>query len=133
PNATAMEIFNAICKSADRYTFPDFDYGFGIPDFVLANALLGASENLNPDCPLTVFPNPFSNDLYIFFHNEMQSAVSVTLYDIAGNEVFRKQYPHVAGTDYLKIDRDLDRLLQGVYIIGVNAVNFSENARLIKF
>ncbi len=133
PNATAMEIFDAICKSADRYTFPDFDYGFGIPDFVLANALLGASQNLSPDCPLTVFPNPFSNDLYIFFHNEMHSAVTIILYDIAGNEVFRKQYPQVAGTDYLKIDRDLDRLLQGVYIISVNAVNFAENARLIKF
>jgi len=40
PQAGVMDILNVIKESADRYKTPDTLYGYGIPDFNLANILL---------------------------------------------------------------------------------------------
>ena len=47
-SATSRQIVNAVKESSDRYTHPDNDYGYGIPDFSLAHVLLTREE---PDHP----------------------------------------------------------------------------------
>ncbi len=40
PRCTNMEIIDAVIKSADRYTNPDNEYGYGLPDFDKADKYL---------------------------------------------------------------------------------------------
>ena len=67
PGASAMEVLAAIKESSDRFTQPDDDYGYGIPDFSLAHVLLkkqvsGSPAGLN----IIAFPNPFRSELQDF-------------------------------------------------------------------
>jgi subtilisin family serine protease len=134
PDAAVMEIYASLCKSADHYNHPDESYGYGIPDLTLANALLKAAREENGlTSQMNVFPTLFSNQLYVVFQSTIQEPADVALFDVSGKLVFRKSYPQVAGQNYLKIEHDLDFLLQGVYILKVDAGDVSVNSKLIKF
>ena len=134
PEATMMEIYNAICESADRYYNPDSAYGYGIPDFNLANILLKAAREGNQsNASVMAFPNPFYNQLYIFFETPVNSPVDITLFDLAGKEVFRKNYPAVYERKHLIVESDFDHIQKGVYIIRIVAKPLSGNAKLVKY
>jgi len=133
-DATAMELLHAICESADRFTQPDDDYGYGIPDFNLANILLQINkEDGIVTEPVTVFPNPFSNELYILFKSPVDEPVDISLYDLSGNELIRTLYPQVAGRSYVKLEGLFNNLPKGAYLIKINAGEMSGNSKLIKF
>jgi serine protease AprX len=133
-NATVMELQTAICESADRFHQPDNDYGYGIPDFNLAHVLLQIDKGSAPFTQsVLVFPNPFSNQLYIVFKSAVDVPVDLSFYDLAGKEIFRKTYPQVAGRNYLKVEETYDNLPSGVYIIKINAGEITGNSKLIKF
>jgi subtilisin family serine protease len=134
PDATNMEIRAAINKSADRFAQPDNNYGYGIPDFNLANALLKLDEeNGEIPRPVYAFPNPFNTQLYIVFKSGIHTPVDITLYDLSGNEVMRSTYPPFSGRTYLKIEGAFDELPKGAYIIRICTGDISENSKLIKF
>jgi subtilisin family serine protease len=134
PDAKAMEIYNSICESADRFYHPNNDYGYGVPDFNLANILLKASQQGPEDAgSIKVFPNPFNNQLYIFFESSVNESVDVILYDLAGKEIFHKTYPEVSGKKYMIIDSDFESIQNGVYIIRIETGDVSRNSKLIKF
>ncbi|HLO61047.1 MAG TPA: S8 family serine peptidase [Bacteroidales bacterium] len=134
PGANAMDVYRAIVESADRFYNPDSDYGYGIPDFNLADVLLKAStgENKNHE-PVMAFPNPFSNQLYLFFETPVSVTVNVRLFDLAGKEIFKKAYPAVDSRKYLVIDNDLDWLQKGVYIMRTEAGSLSGNIKVVKY
>jgi serine protease AprX len=44
PQRGNMEIINALIKSADQFASPDNQYGYGIPDMVMANRILGGDK-----------------------------------------------------------------------------------------
>ncbi len=48
PGATSMEVFNAIEMSSSQYSNPDYELGYGIPNFSLANLIL-AGKGLDVD------------------------------------------------------------------------------------
>jgi hypothetical protein len=134
PEMKATDIFSAICESADRFYTPGNDYGFGVPDFNLANVLLKAKQReLESDAAITAFPNPFYNELYIFFNEPVNTPINIRLFDLAGKEVFRNTYPEVQERKYLVLDSDLDRLQKGVYIIRIESGDLSGNFKLIKY
>ncbi len=60
PNKSNREIMDAVIQSADRFENPDSAYGYGIPDFRVADSILQSSassvviQNLN----IKVYPNP---------------------------------------------------------------------------
>ncbi len=132
--ASAMEIRQAICKSADRFYRPDEDYGYGIPDFNLANVLLQMEQVDSPvDKVVTVFPNPFQNLLYVVFRYSTNEPVDISLYDISGKEMMRTLYPQVDGRNYVKLEDELAGLPRGAYIIRLRSGELSENCKLFKF
>jgi len=134
PGASAGEVFSAICESADRFYHPDYEYGYSVPDFNLAHVLLKAAEHeLGSEAPVIAFPNPFYNQLYVFFNNPVSSPVDIRLYDLAGKEVFQKTYPEVPDRKYLVIDSDFDSIQKGVYIIRIRSGAVAGNSKLIKY
>jgi serine protease AprX len=133
-DATVMELQAAICESADRFHQPDNDYGYGIPDFNLAHVLLQINKgSASFTQSVMVFPNPFSNQLYIVFKSAVDVPVDLSFYDLAGKEIFRKTYPQVAGRNYLKIEEIYDNLPSGVYLLKINAGEITGNSKVIKF
>jgi hypothetical protein len=134
PRAGNMDIIRVIIESSDRKNSPNSDYGYGVPDFSIAEFLLRAEYvSQISDSPVVVFPNPFSEQLYIFFESPVNDNLSVRLFDLAGKEVFRKEYPPVPERNFVLLDSDFDHLQKGVYIIKVNAGHVSGNSKLIKF
>jgi serine protease AprX len=134
PAATAMELLAAICESADRFAQPDNDYGFGIPDFNMAQILLQVNtEEETFTQQVVTFPNPFNNLLYIFFPTAVDVPVDITLYDLAGKKIFQTTYPQVTGRNYIKIEGSFEILPKGAYLIKISAGKIIQNSKLIKF
>lgn len=65
PLKTNMELRQLVLSAADRYTSPDYQYGYGIPDlgsvYTSVVGQLPTSADLRPIC----YPNPVENVLFI--------------------------------------------------------------------
>lgn len=81
PTATNYEIMDWIRKSADRYTAPNEDYGYGIPDFSYAMVLAGMKE---PEAQM-IYPNPTAGMVYVDV--EEWDEVHFSLVSLQGSEV----------------------------------------------
>ena len=80
-----MEVLAAIRESSDRFTQPDDEYGYGIPDFNLAHVLLNYQPGYHPEnVNMITFPNPFSTDFYILFSLPRWMNLDVSLIDLSG-------------------------------------------------
>ena len=133
-SASAMEVLSTIRESADRYTHPDEEYGYGIPDFNLTHALLQVTEDDDDFTEqITSFPNPFNDQLYIIFQSPVDVSVDISLFDLTGKQIIRLLYPPFPGRNYLKLEGELSTLPQGVYILKVNAGTVNGISKLIKF
>jgi subtilisin family serine protease len=63
PTFSNQEILNFVKQSADRYSNPDNQYGYGIPDFQVALNMALLSNNQNNEIPFQYFPNPTNSEL----------------------------------------------------------------------
>lgn len=134
PEASNMEVIQSIIKSSDRADFPGYDYGYGIPNFAIAGFLLKADydEHLS-DFPVVVFPNPFTQQLHLFFEAPINDQIHVQLFDITGKQIFNKDYPGIPGRTFMSLESDFSHLQKGAYIIKVKSGNISGHAKLIKY
>lgn len=73
PGATNYEIMNAIRQSADRFTLPNEDYGYGIPDFRLALELVGVNEPRS----VRLYPNPASDKLRLHLPSDAEAVYTI--------------------------------------------------------
>ncbi|MBL4654249.1 MAG: S8 family serine peptidase [Bacteroidia bacterium] len=88
PTKTNMEIFKIIEISAHQYYTPDYELGFGIPDFNLANELLMFdSKNSGNDRLINLFPNPFINTISIFGYTANAGEGLFEMFDSSGRNV----------------------------------------------
>ncbi len=88
----AMQLRQAIIESSDRYQNPDNEYGYGIPDAVLANAILSESKNEPALTDIILFPNPTHQNLYVrIILPWLQRPTSGMVYglDLAGRKMFQ--------------------------------------------
>jgi hypothetical protein len=70
-----------------------------------------ASDNLY------VYPNPSNGQFQVRFYNSANEAVSVTIYDDKGAKVYSRGL--VTTISYTKIDVDISRLPEGIYMVEV--------------
>jgi|WetSurSiteA1Bulk_404760.scaffolds.fasta_scaffold00479_5 serine protease AprX len=134
PGASALDMLTAVRKSADRFGQPDADYGYGIPDFNLAHVLLQVNQESQVFSEMiSVFPNPFSDQLYIIFGSPVDDEVHVRLIDYAGREILNTLFPSFPGRTYLKFDSGLGHLIGGFYILEVKTGSFTGVSKLIKY
>ncbi len=133
-SATARQIVGAIKESSDRYTYPDNDYGYGIPDFSLAHVLLDHEETGSPlQGTLLVYPNPFHSEIYIVFPAPVDEEVNVSIFDLTGKDVFHTVIPAFPGRNYVKIDSGIAGLSTGVYILKTVAGGKNDISKIIRF
>jgi serine protease AprX len=89
PNATNMQVFESIEKSAHIYSAPTAQLGYGIPYFPKARVVLAGYNptNLNEDELLTSFPNPFSSELKGAFFSAINQDLEFQLVNSLGQQV----------------------------------------------
>jgi len=134
PEAGVMDILNVIKESADRYKTPDTLYGYGIPDFNLANILLKRrAVPQDPAIPMVTFPNPFSTEIYIWFNSYYVPDITVTLIDLSGKVVLLERREVGRDEAYIKVYNGLNRLPRGIYLMKVVSDRWQQTTRLMKF
>ena len=124
PNKTNTEIVQLVKASADRFSNPDNDYGYGIPDFQLAynNALLSTSTFSKKG--FSLYPNPTQNQITITFTDAISSA-EIAFYNNLGQLVLQKP---IENNQTIAIDH----LNSGIYFYNITFDTASETGKLIK-
>jgi hypothetical protein len=89
PWATNSQVLDFVKQSADRFSMPDAQYGYGIPNFQIALDLALLSVETVSKSKFSVYPNPAQKQVFVSFPASTV-AVSIELYTILGQKVFAK-------------------------------------------
>ncbi len=132
PEATAADIKQAIIRSADRYHQPDSLYGFGIPDFSKASALL--KKQIHDNQFIRLLHNPLRPESSLSFYAFSNEYITVELINTSGQRVLMKDRIAVnPGLNIIKPFTDISVLDLGMYLIRVNFKDRSEIIKAVKF
>lgn len=133
PTMKNMEIYEAILKSSHKYNFPDDSlYGYGIPDFCIANIILSQKEKNISDENVKFFPNPFKSNISFTLSSNTNQQIVVDLCEITGKKVFSNSYfvnENTVNTIELK---ELSHLSKGLYILSVTGNQIFYTEKIIK-
>jgi serine protease AprX len=89
PGAKNSEIIQFIKQSADRYTNPNAQYGYGIPDFQMAINISNLDlNNINPK-NFILYPNPVENIINVRFPNDYSQG-QITIFNSQGQTVLNQ-------------------------------------------
>ncbi len=86
PAKTNLEIVQLVKQSSNRYTTPNNDYGYGIPNFEYAMQL---SIDSFQDTIFEVYPNPTQSELTLTIPKKLKGG-TFTLYNCLGQNVLEK-------------------------------------------
>jgi hypothetical protein len=122
PTATSMEIFNAIRQSADRYNKPDFDYGYGIPNFGYADLILKKSNSSSyyKNQKLKVYPSPNNSGIvYTDFFAQKAEELIIDIIDINGRTIASQKLNVLANSmNHISVNLG-DNQASGVYTLRI--------------
>lgn len=125
PSKTNTELIQLIKESSSQYSNPDYEKGYGIPNFnqALINGTLGVVANETKE--LLVYPNPTNDFATIQLPNSIENA-SIFVYNSLGQIVLGKNI----SKSNSKISLEL--LETGVYLYKIEANNFSKTGKISK-
>jgi subtilisin family serine protease len=134
PSLNNKQIADAIRRSASQYTTPDAELGYGIPDFVMADLILGI--NSGPDAgsaSFNIYPNPFRNEFTIDAGMQGSGGAGkhegvVEISDVTGR-LIASQILNLANSNELTIDL-LQNAPKGLYFVKVS-LNGSQSIRKV--
>lgn len=133
PSKTNMEILEIIKQSADRYNNPDTAYGYGIPNFSVANALLNGyklDDIKNED--LRVYPVPTNDNVNIAFFSPDSQTIQIRIFDLSGKIVFSRQ-EYITAHSFNKLTfPEVSNLSKGAYVITIHSSRGITSKRMIK-
>ncbi|MDP5093267.1 MAG: S8 family serine peptidase, partial [Polaribacter sp.] len=125
PNKTSKEIMDVIRISADRFSSPLNQFGYGIPDFEVAyNRVLSVNDFLNLS-DVRIFPNPVNTSFTISAKENSLNDFTVQLYTILGTKVFEKKQ---LNSNFI----DISEIKSGVYLLKIQIENQYKIVKLIK-
>ncbi|MBK6642430.1 MAG: S8 family peptidase [Bacteroidetes bacterium] len=121
PNATNMEIINAIQQSSSQFTSPDSLLGYGIPNFPLACLILVGIDpcvGLNGD-NLIIRNNPFNSTLQLSFYSDYGQKELRSVWWICWKVIYNKSHS-VLGLQMNQINIDAN-FAKGIYVVEVKS------------
>jgi subtilisin family serine protease len=124
PEKTNQEIRNLILQSSDKFSIPNNQYGYGIPDFNLAlsNQLDVASFSKDD---FIIYPNPAS-DFVIFSLPAKFEMGTIFIYTVLGQKILEQKVTPQSSIVSLKT---LDK---GMYFYKMESSGFSKTGKIIK-
>lgn len=129
PRALNSDIIHVLHSSADRYSFPDSLYGYGIPDIVLALTELQNIYIKIPDKGAIASPNPTTGIFEIIFPSSPETA-TIEIFSMTGKLIFRKDFAEYAGRT-ISIT-ELEHREQGVYLLRMTYGSEKNVLKIIK-
>jgi len=136
PEATNEQVIEAILKSSDRYLHPDSVYGYGIPDFSLADFILTTLTRSNPPDLISfrLFPNPVSDHFNLeILRNENASAKKcrISYIDLMGRIAMTEE---VTLNDRYTMYQSpaLHMLPTGIYLLRITYESLAYNVPFMK-
>ncbi len=114
PDASPLELINALHESSDRYTRPDSLYGYGLPDFLKTLRLLEEEHTFRPEVIMSAGPNPFTDEILFWFH-EPPGSLTVTITGTNGTTMLERHFPTFAARSF-RLD-GLGSLAEGIYLV----------------
>ena len=125
PNLTNQQVIDYVKQSADRFSNPDNEYGYGIPDFQLAlnNFLLTTNQTTSSN--FNIFPNPTQGQISFRFSNDF-SDVKLFIYNDLGQLVLEN--------DAIKSEEsiNLGSINSGIYFYKITSDNVVQVGKIIK-
>lgn len=124
PNKTNKEIRQLIIQSSDRFTAPNAQYGYGIPDFsaALSNGLFVEDFTKNY---FVAYPNPTTDLISVTFPESFNKG-TVIFYSVLGKKVLERTISSPSDTFSLK------SLSNGMYFYKIESDAFSKSGKIIK-
>lgn len=135
PNKTSMEIFHEIEKCSHIYDTPNFDYGFGIPNFLKAFQKL-ENEILSQNPAITipkVYPNPFRSTITILWNSSSDGPIQVALFNSLGQCITTQEITLPANTFSKIFLNHLEEKDAGTYTLRITQNKQSYTTTLIKY
>jgi subtilisin family serine protease len=134
PEMNNMDIINAIQESSSQYRSPDYEMGYGIPDFQAAFSLLYQKRfNLNAASNnILIFPNPFNNHITLTLPDAIDQPFLVSLYNEMGQQFLNETIqPGSRKTIDIYFDH-IATLNKGLYFLKVKTNNEVFMFKLVK-
>lgn len=124
PDKTNSEIIQLIKESANLFTTPNAQFGYGIPDFylIVQNAL---GTNSLIEKKFIVYPNPVENVLNISADKDFKTG-KISIYNNLGQLVLERTINNSA-TDF-----SIENLTSGVYFYEIISKDVSQKGKLLK-
>lgn len=124
PTKTNQEIRQLIVQSADRFSTPTIQYGYGIPDFGLAKSR-GLSVETFSKKDFIIYPNPTTDTVSVTFPEGSDKGI-ISIYTILGQKVLERKITNQSPTISMK------SLNKGMYFFKVDLDGFSKSGKIIK-
>lgn len=129
PGFNNMEIKNAIMQSGDNVLNPNEFYGYGIPDFELANSILTRlkEENKTELQFVSVSPIPFRNNVQVKLL--IDTILQAQIFDISGRKLAEMQLDR---NRMRAISIALENLDNGFYVLVLTDGSQQQSVKLLK-
>lgn len=126
----AGEIREAIKQSSNNFSAPNNEYGYGIPDFMVAYEALSMEENYDfvINSPISVYPNP-SNDK-VDIRVEVEGNLNVKVYNQIGKLLLDNNINKNTTSD---LSMFLSNLKEGLYLINITGEENNSTMKFIKY
>lgn len=133
-NASNMEIFKSIEKSAHQYNNPDSLMGYGIPNFQYAQQLLNLKENedLTKDLVKNIYPNPFKKHPIIEIYSRYEQPIEIEIFDMQGKNILQQKINFKANGFCKHRIQEMESLPSGQYFIKVNSQFLRDTHKVVK-
>jgi serine protease AprX len=123
PSLPAVDIIEYLRQSGSRFSDPDEEYGYGIPDFIMTSVMLRDAEEYleNSLTALTVFPSPASFALYVSVAGAPKAdtrTISLLISDLQGKMQYSGEQLVTGKSFALKVP-DVSFLATGIYLLNI--------------
>lgn len=125
PTMTNRQIRDLVIKSADKYSSPDNQYGYGIPDYSLALANGLGTTGFLVQKNVFIYPNPTTDVITVSFIGNNDSG-TVSIYSILGQKIGEQTISKTSP------DISLQSLQSGIYLYEMKLGGKITTGKLIK-
>lgn len=125
PTKSNFEIMDAIRESSHLFKAPNDSFGYGIPDLSIAFMILVNTSGPNTNRAfdqLTIFPNPFTDELNFYFVSLGVKMVKASFYDFQGKFI-QSLDVDFSLNDHQKGTISTAGLSQGTYLLRLEGDN----------
>ncbi len=137
PDINASDIRQAIVRSADRYTSPDRQCGYGIPDFRIAGVLLKVVDTVKTPQAfdlIALWPTVFreGETVRIILDPPITQQMQFGLFDMSGRLLWQHEQYFMPGKQYYELSLP-HRLPAGVYLFRAAGSGQTRTVKMVHY